>query len=118
MLNGDHVPSIDDAPWDGVGLFRGLWLMSVSFTANMIKPEMFMLSQFFAIFTDEDTDLRDFEIIFMDQEEATVYFLIAAIALYPMMQLESFWFVTTFWYLYAAEFFWGMIKLFASFFVE
>jgi hypothetical protein len=100
-----------------IGFFRTLWLLMVGWTAQLIKPEMFLMSQFFAIFTDDDTDLKDFALLFMDQDEAVLYFMITAFAL-PWMQVESFVFVNVFWFLYAAAVFWAMVEWIASWFIE
>lgn len=63
---------------------------------------MFFLSQFFS---EGESDIRDFTLIYMSAKEAVIYFFVESILL-PMMQLNSVAFVTFFWYLYAAEFFW------------
>ena len=34
MIWPDRIPSIEDAPWEDIGLIRGLMIMSVSITAN------------------------------------------------------------------------------------
>ena len=65
MFNEDHVPDVEMLNGE-VGWFRALWLLSIGWTASLIKPWMFVFSQFYAVFTDDDTDLKDFALLFMD----------------------------------------------------
>ena len=116
MFSEGKIP--DEEKLSGeIGWFRIFWLMMVGWTAQLIRPEMFFMSSFFSIFTDEDTDLSDFALIFMDQQEAVLYFLVTAFAL-PWMQIVSMWFITFFWYLYAAEATVSFFEWIGSWFIE
>ena len=115
----DALQAIEEETYDDedrkVGRFiRTSWIMWITIIANMIKPEMFFLSQFLS---GGESDLMDFEPIYMEPLEASLYFLVASIIL-PWMQLNSFVFVTFFWYLYAAEMFYMVVKMFMKIFIQ
>lgn len=92
-----------DGSVEDVSILRGIWLMTLGYTANLIGPEIFFLSQFISLFLNETTTtFEGLELIYIeDKVEFVLYFLIAALVL-PLMQFESFFFVFTFWYVYAA----------------
>ena len=110
LIYPDRVPNIADAPWDDVEATRGLMIMIVTATANLVKPDLFFLTQ---LITGGQSDLRDFELIFMDPYDAVLYFFMEGMLL-PFMQLFSFIFVATFWWLYAAELFWIFYQILVS----
>lgn len=108
-LYPDRAPSIQDAPWEDVPFFfRGIIIMITVATAGLVKPDLFMWSQ---VFTFGESDLIDFEIIYMTGYEPALYFAIEAIAL-PFLWAYSFLFVSSFWWLYAAELFWVLGEIF------
>jgi len=110
----DRLPSIEDAPWKDIGLVRGLMIMSVTVTANLVKPDVFFWSQ---LITNGQSDLKDFELIYMSPTDAIIYFLFESLFL-PWMTFNSLTFISVFWYLYAAEITWGTLEFLADFFVE
>ena len=67
-----------------------------------MKPEAFFFTQ---IVTFGESDLRDLELIFMDPFDAVIYFTLEFFLL-PWIQPFSFLWVTTFWWVYAAEWTW------------
>lgn len=110
----DRAPSIADAPWDHVPLFfRGIIIILVTWTAGIVKPNFFFLTQ---VLTLGASDMSDLELIYMKGYEPSLYFALEAISL-PWLQLPAFMTVFTFWWLYAAEFvyFFGEIFFWALF---
>lgn len=85
-------------------------IMIVTATANLVKPDLFFLTQ---LITGGQSDLRDFELIFMDPYDAVLLFFMEGMLL-PFMQLFSFVFVASFWWLYAAELFWIFYQIVVS----
>merc|ERR1719198_808731 len=72
-------------------------------TANLMKPDAFFFTQFFTL---GESDLRDLEIIYMDPFDAVLYFMLEFFLL-PLFQPFSFFWVATFWWVYAAELTWS-----------
>merc|ERR1711998_377699 len=91
------VPNIDDAPWEDVPMFKGLLIFITTATAKLIQPELFAITQ---LFTGGESNLSDFELIYMAPDEAVLYFVIEAIAL-PFMSMNSLMWVACFWWAYA-----------------
>ena len=75
-------------------------------TANLMKPEAFFFTQ---LFTFGESDLRDLEIIFMNPFDAVLYFALEYFLL-PIIQPFSFFFVASFWWVYAAELTWFLAE--------
>lgn len=98
----NKLPSINDAPWKDVDLWRALDIVGLTSVANIVQPNWFFLSQ---IFTLGDSDLADLELIYMTPPEASMYFVLEALYL-PWIQLPAMLFCVFFWWLYAAEFVW------------
>ena len=95
-------------------MIRASWVLWITIVANAIKPEMFFLSQ---VLSEGESDLMDFEPIYMEPFEASLYFLVASLIL-PFMQFNSLLFVSFFWYLYAAEMFYMFIEILLKIFIQ
>lgn len=109
LIYPDRAPSIQDAPWEDVPFFfRGIMIWLVTGTANLVKPDLFFTTQ---LLTGGQSDLIDLELIYMTGYEPVLYFLIESMML-PFMQLFSMIWVTFFWWVYGAEVFWFIVKIF------
>ena len=83
-------------------------ILMTTATANLVKPNMFFLTQ---MLTLGESDLIDLELIYMTGYEPAIFFFIEWLIL-PWLQLPAFiWFSLT-WYVYAAEVFWFFITIF------
>ena len=85
----------------------------VTATGNLIKPDMFFWSQ---LFTWGESDLKDFELIFMNPFDAVLYFTLEFFWL-PWMTFDAFVFISLFWWIYAAELIWNLVTASVNLFI-
>ena len=103
LLNPDDLPNIEDHPytefvsneWD-IQKFK--WII---YTFLMFQADSFFWTQ---LFTFGQSDLKDLQFPYMSFSEAITYLVFESL-LMPLMQVNALVFITSFWWLYAADIF-------------
>lgn len=99
-------PDVEDAPWRDAEWYENAWDAYVAIVAWMSEPWFFYATQ---LFTWGESDLQDFQILFMDNEEAATYFLIQW-AILPFQTIYSIVWMEWAWWTYAGLIAWGVGK--------
>lgn len=82
------------------------WNMLVISTGMISEPILFMMTQ---LLTWGQSDLRDFALIYMDAEEAFIYFMINTVFMTMQFPFAVVWMAGTFW-IYGIIICWKSIK--------
>lgn len=84
----DFIPDKDEKP------MTAWWNMMVVSTAMVGQPMFFFITQ---LLTWGESDLRDFAVIYMDNVEAFIYFMMNTIVMSMMFPFSVAWFMMTWW---------------------
>lgn len=95
----DAKPDIDQLPSWREQPITSAWYVLVSTTAMTSEPALFFMTQ---LLTWGESDLRDFAIIYMSNEEAFTYYIINTIWL-TIQYIPSLFWVSIFWWAYGLE---------------
>lgn len=87
-------PDIDDLPSWRDKPITSAWYLLVASTAMTVEPTLFMLTQ---LFTWGESDLRDFAIIYMDNVEAFIYFMVTTVWMISDYVPSTIWLGVTWW---------------------
>ena len=104
-------PDIKDAPWDDIDLGHGLWYWWISSNAWMLQSTAFFWSQ---VFTWGNSNLRDFQLIYMTNWEAGLYFFTEFFVMPVTIPFAIFWVCWT-WWVYAIWIFYEIFLMFEHF---
>lgn len=87
-------PDIRQAPWDNIPYLEGLWYWHISSNAWMMQTTAYFWSQ---VFTWGGSNLRDFQLIYMTNWEAGLYFFTEFLVLPIQIPFAIFWVCWTWW---------------------
>ena len=104
-------PDLKDAPWDDVGFLQGIWYLWISTNAWLFQTTAFFWTQ---LFTWGNSSLRDFQLIYMDQFEAGLYFFTEFLFLPITIPFAIIWVCWT-WWMYAIWLFYEIFMAFEKF---
>ena len=104
-------PDIKDAPWDDVELPEGIWFWWISSNAWMMQTTAYFWTQ---LFTWGGSNLSDFQLIYMTNWEAALYFLTEFFVLPFTVPFAIFW-VMWVWWIYAIWIFYEIFLMFEHF---
>lgn len=99
VLIPDAKPDINQLPTWREQPITSAWYVLVSSTAMTAEPALFYMTQ---LFTWGGSDLRDFAIIYMSNEEAFIYMVIVSLWL-MIAYLPAVAWVAMFWWAYMLE---------------
>lgn len=85
----DHIYGLHD------DVMTSIWYIIVASTAMTVEPFFFMVTQ---ITTLGGSDLRDFAIIYMNNTEAFIYFMVTSLWLLSIYVYCTVWFGVTWWF--------------------
>lgn len=89
-------PDLSEAPWQDVGILKGLWYFHITLNAWLIQSFMYFWSQ---VFTLGGSHLSDFQLIYMTHAEAGLY-IFSEMFIIPILLPGAFLWVFVNWWMY------------------